>query len=188
MEWRGNPCWLWLIALAADLEARAARGGGYCTLEIKCLHGRSVFEISRQNPAKSKPIGLHHVENSRVLLSIILAAIEIASAASTTFAGDPPKTVLKTESFDRDPGWEGHNNHITPKKKFRRCTQDFGYSKTNFASKTPGEIGGQICRAQRARPGAAARIPPCTLDDKLSGFRGLRPDKDRKWRALLWLV
>ena len=23
---------------------------------------------------------------------------------------------LKTETFDRDPGWEGHNNHIVPKK------------------------------------------------------------------------
>ena len=46
-------------------------------------------------------------------------------------------------------------------------TQDFGYSKTNFAGKAAGEMGGQITRA--SEPAFYAdKIGPVTLDDKLS--------------------
>ena len=73
---------------------------------------------------------------------------------------------LKTESFDRDPGWEGHNNHITPKQVLV-VNQDFGYSDKNHAGKAAGEIGGRI---QRSTTPAlyAAGIPAKTLDDKFS--------------------
>jgi hypothetical protein len=39
---------------------------------------------------------------------------------------------LKTESFEHDPGWEGHNNHIVPKQVLV-VKQDFGFSATNIA-------------------------------------------------------
>jgi hypothetical protein len=29
---------------------------------------------------------------------------------------DPANPVIKTESFDRDPGWEAHRNRIVPKE------------------------------------------------------------------------
>ena len=48
----------------------------------------------------------------------------------------PKQTVLKSESFDRDPGWEAHNNHILPEKP-RTVTQDFGYDAAT------GEMGGR---------------------------------------------
>src|SRR5688572_19093432 len=73
---------------------------------------------------------------------------------------------LKTESFERDPGWEGHNNHIVP-KEYPTITQGFGYSSTGFAGKTPGEIGGRIHRASQPAY-FAAKIAPKTLNDWLS--------------------
>src|SRR5205085_12377539 len=46
-------------------------------------------------------------------------------------------------------------------------TQDFGYSKTNFAGKAAGELGGQITRA--SEPASYGdKIGPVTLDEKLS--------------------
>jgi hypothetical protein len=81
-------------------------------------------------------------------------------------ADDQPKPALKTESFDKDPGWEGHNNHIVP-EKLPTITQDFGFSKSKFAGNEAGELGGQIQRA--AEPAFYAdKIGPVTLDDKLS--------------------
>jgi WD40 repeat protein len=73
---------------------------------------------------------------------------------------------LKTETFDRDPGWEGHNNRIVPEKPLI-VTQDFGYSATNHAGKSAGEVGGTI---QRSTTPAyyAAEIPTRTLDDKFT--------------------
>jgi len=73
---------------------------------------------------------------------------------------------LKSESFDRDPGWEAHNNRLLP-KEYPTVVQDFGYSNTNLAGKSPGEMGGLITRA--FEPAFYAdKIGPKTLDDKLS--------------------
>lgn len=72
----------------------------------------------------------------------------------------------KTETFDRDPGWEGHNNRIVP-KSVPTVKQDFGYSPTHFAGKAAGEMGGRIQRS--TTPASyAAEIPAKTLDDKLT--------------------
>ena len=73
---------------------------------------------------------------------------------------------LKSETFDRDPGWEGHNNRIVP-KNVQMVKQDFGYSATNIAGKTAGEMGGIIQRC--TTPASyAAKIEARTLDDKLT--------------------
>ena len=89
-----------------------------------------------------------------------LAPLPVSSAEST-----PPP--LKTEHFDHDPGWEGHNNHLPPKKS-ATVKQDFGYSPTNFAGKAAGEIGGAIQRATQPASYAAALAPAKTLESKLS--------------------
>jgi hypothetical protein len=56
---------------------------------------------------------------------------------------------LKTESFDRDPGWVGINNRSARQQEPIVIRQNFGYSeKTNHAgSDKPGEIGGFITPA-----------------------------------------
>ena len=53
------------------------------------------------------------------------------------------KAGVKTECFDRDPGWEGRNNRIVP-KSVPTVRQDFGYQSTHFAGKQGGEIGGSL--------------------------------------------
>jgi hypothetical protein len=91
-------------------------------------------------------------------LSAIVLVLAVAALAA--------EPGLKTESFDKDPGWEGHNNRIVP-KTVPTFVQDFGYRPTNHAGRAAGEIGGQVQRA--AEPAYyAARIGPRTLDDKLS--------------------
>src|SRR6478735_2088960 len=78
-----------------------------------------------------------------VPLALVMA---IVSGPGTGGAGEQSKPVLKTESFDKDPGWEGHNNRIVP-QRVPTVTQDFGYSKTNFAGQGAGELGGHVTRA-----------------------------------------
>lgn len=61
-------------------------------------------------------------------------------------APPPPEGGTMTESFDRDPDWDGvnnRNNRIEP----RRIVQDFGFSPTANAGGEPGEIGGFITPA-----------------------------------------
>jgi hypothetical protein len=74
---------------------------------------------------------------------------------------------LKTEHFDRDPAWEGHNNRITPKNVLM-VKQDFGYSATRHAGKGAGEMGGRIQRSATPASYAAPLAPAKTLDDRLS--------------------
>ncbi len=90
----------------------------------------------------------------------------IAIALATVAAEEPPKQSVKTESFDQDPGWEGHNNRLLP-KVLPSITQDFGYSETNFTSTQKGELGGKIFRCMTPCY-YAAKIEPKTLNDKLS--------------------
>src|SRR5688572_24258687 len=97
---------------------------------------------------------------------LILIALFLAAVIGTAPAGERPGLVLKTESFDRDPGWEAHNNRIVP-KEYPTIAQDFGYSKTHLAGKAAGEMGGQVWRASEPAY-YADRIDPRTLDDKLS--------------------
>ncbi|MEA3208825.1 MAG: hypothetical protein QOE70_1882 [Chthoniobacter sp.] len=104
--------------------------------------------------------------NRRAVSTRAFAAILAASAASI-FAADSPKAVLKTETFDRDPGWEGHNNRIVPKSA-PRVTQDFGYSPTQFAGKAAGEMGGRIQRSTTPASYAALLAPAKTLNDQLT--------------------
>jgi hypothetical protein len=92
----------------------------------------------------------------------------IASAGVTAGVADaPPAPTLKTERFDRDPDWEGYNNHIAP-KRVSVVKQDFGYSATNFAGKSAGELGGVVQRASTPAFYAAPLAPAKTLNDRLT--------------------
>jgi len=92
----------------------------------------------------------------------------LAVAATVLLArgADSEKSGTRSESFDHDPGWEGYHNRIVPGKP-KAVVQDFGYSRTHYAGKADGEVGGQVWRA--AEPAYyAARIGPRTLDERLS--------------------
>jgi hypothetical protein len=71
----------------------------------------------------------------------------------------------RVERFDRDPGWDGHNNRAT-KPELRAIRQDFGYSRTAHSGGEPGEIGGFLSPA--AEPAYYAKaIPTASLNDVL---------------------
>ncbi len=100
----------------------------------------------------------------RALLPLLAV---FASAEAPTLCAAPRPPVLKAERFDRDPGWEGHNNRIVPKRT-QMVKQDFGYSGTHFAGKAAGEMGGVIQRATTPAQYAAPLAPAKTLDDRLT--------------------
>jgi len=89
----------------------------------------------------------------------------LALALAASAAEDRPKDTLESESF-ADPGWEGVNNRVTP-KKVTKVTQDFGHSDSSHAAKKKGEIGGKLWRST-TQAYYAAKIGKKTLDDKLS--------------------
>jgi hypothetical protein len=96
-------------------------------------------------------------------LGLALATTALFSSICIALAADPS---LKSESFDHDPHWDSHNNHVAP-AHIPTIVQDFGYSDTNVAGKSAGELGGQITRA--SEPAFYAdRIGPKTLNDKLA--------------------
>lgn len=96
---------------------------------------------------------------SRLLLCFV-------SGVGISWAEERAPTLIKTERFDRDPGWEGRKNRIAP-KEYPTVVQAFGYRKTNFAGAAAGELGGQVWRASEPAY-YGDKIGPKTLDDKLS--------------------
>lgn len=73
----------------------------------------------------------------------------------------------KVERFDRDPGWESHNNRVESPAP-QKIRQDFGYSGARHAGGAEdGELGGFIQPA--AEPAYyGKRIPTATFDDRLT--------------------
>src|SRR5438046_7830190 len=67
------------------------------------------------------------------------------SALATSTHGQP--LLLKTETFDADPGWDGRNNRATDPAP-RQFVQNFSFSSsTTNAGGPAGEIGGFITPA-----------------------------------------
>jgi hypothetical protein len=54
--------------------------------------------------------------SARGFLSLALL-VALAVGAGIGAAEEQPKTAVKTEPFDKDPGWEGHNNRIVPRPR-----------------------------------------------------------------------
>lgn len=78
---------------------------------------------------------------------VLLCLLTGASLLPGLLVSPPPGVAAgpttRTERFDRDPGWDGHNNRSqTPPP--RTVRQDFGWSKTAHAGRGVGEIGGFI--------------------------------------------
>jgi hypothetical protein len=97
-------------------------------------------------------------------LAVFLALAGVLSVDPSGLAATGP--TLKRDAFDRDPDWEGFNNHVAPKKT-HAVAQDFGYSSSNFAGKDKGEIGGTVWRSS-TRASYSASVPQKTLHDKLT--------------------
>src|SRR4051794_931877 len=101
-----------------------------------------------------------------LFVTLLLFSCDMA-VAQGLWAG----AVLKSESFDRDPGWDAFNNHVQPRRT-QTVTQDFGYV-TSKESGGPGAIGGKVIRSSKPCY-YAVDIGTKTLNDKLSASGNFR--------------
>src|SRR4051794_5928228 len=72
---------------------------------------------------------------ARALLLVVRAFLALGSYSRIVSAEEQTKPVLKTEHFDRDPGWDNSMNRVEASDP-PTVTEDFGWS--------PGAIGGTI--------------------------------------------
>jgi len=77
----------------------------------------------------------------------------------------------RLETFDTDPGWDGHNNR-PPEQSARTVTQDFGYSASGGPDLGQGAIGGTIS-PDGAPAYYAKEIPIITLQNSFSASGAL---------------
>jgi hypothetical protein len=94
--------------------------------------------------------------------------ILVATALAPT---TPPATaddlVQVREDFSRDPGWDHYRNRIVG-VDMPKVVQDFGWRRTNFTGRGPGEIGGRVENSRRQAYYAIPLGRPLTFDDELS--------------------
>ncbi len=100
--------------------------------------------------------------NTRTTVMILgLSWLGVAAVLAMPLAAEE-----RTERFDRDPGWDGHN-HRSDTPPPRTVRQDFGYSPSGHAGGKPGAMGGFISPA--AEPAYyAKKISAKTLGDVLT--------------------
>jgi hypothetical protein len=125
---------------------------------------------SRKRSAPRSPGCLPRAESHPGLRSFVaaprlVAALLILVALLPAMGAEPSRTIMKSESFDRDPGWEGWNNHVVP-REVPAVVQDFGYETTNVAGQAAGEMGGRVNRASEPAY-YADTIGTHTLDEPL---------------------
>jgi hypothetical protein len=128
------------------------------------------------------------VVRGRAILDCLAYARE-AWARTALEKGAPHALVMRTqndeertEQFDRDPGWEGHNNRsAVPQPRLIR--QNFGFSNTAHAGGKLGEIGGLISPAAEAAY-YAKQLPTKTFQDTLSAS-GTLVCTGRRFHALI---
>src|SRR5256885_2945756 len=90
-------------------------------------------------------------------LSAWLAFACMISTLATSTHGQP--LLLKTETFETDPGWDGRNNRATDPGP-RQIVQNFGFSSSTNAGGSAGEIGGFITPAGEAGIYGKVITPP----------------------------
>src|SRR5439155_11929407 len=98
-------------------------------------------------------------------LSVRLALACMISTLAESTHGQP--LLLRTETFDADPGWDGRNNRATDPTP-RQIIQNFGFNSSSTNAGGPaGEIGGFITPA--GEPAFYGKvITPTSFNDTLS--------------------
>src|SRR5262245_92947 len=101
----------------------------------------------------------------RTVVRLVLACMILILALVESTPGQP--LLLKTETFDTDPGWDGGNNRATDPAP-RQIVQNFGFSSSSTnAGGSAGEIGGFITPA--GEPAFYGKvITPASFNEPLS--------------------
>lgn len=102
---------------------------------------------------------------TKVVTSLAIGVFVIVQAAAIC----PGQLVMRTESFARDPGWEGVNNRSAQEREPVQVRQDFGFSPgtSHAGGKAAGEMGGFITPAGEAAF-YGKQITPKTFDQSLA--------------------
>lgn len=87
------------------------------------------MKLDTSTTAMKSPRPTTLTARSRVIL-LGTAAVILAVGLAVIAAELQPQIVLKSETFNRVPGWDGHNNRVKVEKP-NPVVQDFGYSQTN---------------------------------------------------------
>src|SRR5437667_6230735 len=107
-----------------------------------------MFGYSRMRKAGKLNRGASKSNFLSLSVSVRLALSCMISALAASTHGQA--LLLKTETFDADPGWDGRNNRATDPPP-RQIVQDFGFSgSTSNTGGAAGEIGGFITPAGEA--------------------------------------
>jgi hypothetical protein len=133
-----------------------------------------------------------------VIVTFVAAGILFAPFSAYAFDERPAGMTMKTETFDRDPGWVGVNNRTARTHEPRTVRQDFGFSArtANAGGQAAGEIGGFVSPAGepafygKAIP-ATNLTRPLTASGTLSVGRGkthlligfFNADTVKEWRT-----
>ena len=109
------------------------------------------------NPRRSLPARGARVDNATMMRphTLPIAAVSLAALLSALVLAEQPagvqQGVVKSETFDRDPGWDRSNNRPADRKDEPvEVRQDFGFSNTSHAGGKRGEAGGRIQAAAEA--------------------------------------
>jgi len=110
-------------------------------------------------------------------LTPLLVLLLLATATGTGCCTDAAGTCDRFENFSTDPGWQGRGNRRVAGRV--NVIQDFGYSPTNHAGLSRGEIGGRLSRSTTPAH-YALEVDPVGLDQVLtaSGSIALLDDRD----------
>lgn len=73
----------------------------------------------------------------------------------------------RSQDFARDPAWDAAGNRATYKAADAGGAQNFGFSDTNHAGGSPGEIGGVFWRTEKDWGWYADKVGPLSFDDRL---------------------
>src|SRR5881409_3289905 len=124
-----------------------------------------MFGYSQYEKGQSMNRGASKSNFLSLSVSVRLALWGIISALADSTHGQ--SLLLKTETFDTDPGWDGRNNRATDPAP-RQIVQNFGFSgSSNNAGGTAGEICGFITPA--GEPAFYGKvITPTSFNDPLS--------------------
>jgi hypothetical protein len=100
------------------------------------------------------------------LVPLSLVPVVVLATALFSPPGLAEDATTRTQAFDRDPGWDGHNNRSTAHRP-RPVRQDFGWSRTANAGGRAGEVGGFI--TPDAAPAYYAKaLPAKRFNDRMS--------------------
>jgi hypothetical protein len=95
---------------------------------------------------------------------LFLIAVPIVPLWVAAVVAEPPRTWLKEERFDRDPGWDAARNRVEGELRVKH--QDFGYRPGPDGAKH-GRIGGTVWRSI-APAHYAMRLPALSLEESFS--------------------